>query len=438
MDVLKAISLPLGFGFHPTDVELISHYLKMKNSGQKIDYEVIPELDICKCEPWDLPACCQILTKDSRWHFFTSRDRKYPNGTRSNRATVAGYWKSTGKDRSIRFQNRVIGTKKTLVFHKGRPPRGKRTDWIMHEYCMDEKECKRTPGIKDSYVLCRVTKRDGFEVEGEKVSAQSEEIDGLKVAEGVDSLQNQGIRHDESSSPESAEALESWLNELLDPNFDGSLDFCCLNDLSSPVRPTKELQMSDIACTTPTPTNEPLEYGILSEEILGILGDDFNAIPEITQSLAAHPVNQETNSAIEDFRNETPDLSQNSNFIQIRERREEPPAVNFPYRIMLAHTSKMESRNISSLKETIECAQADRCIRSNSILKLPTMLELSDQILVKESKQKCVRIKAGMDYSLLCACMIGVACLIIIYFLLRDFFRTSGSLSALELEIPFV
>lgn len=42
----------------------------------------------------------------------------------------------------------MVGTKKTLVFHKGRPPLGKRTDWIMHEYYLDEKEYKAAPGMK--------------------------------------------------------------------------------------------------------------------------------------------------------------------------------------------------------------------------------------------------------------------------------------------------
>ena len=52
---LKA--LPLGFRFHPTDEELVRHYLKGKITGQiKAEVEVIPEIDVCKCEPWDLPG----------------------------------------------------------------------------------------------------------------------------------------------------------------------------------------------------------------------------------------------------------------------------------------------------------------------------------------------------------------------------------------------
>ncbi|MCD9639034.1 hypothetical protein HAX54_023283, partial [Datura stramonium] len=56
--------------------------------------------------------------------FFGQRDRKYPNGFRTNRATRAGYWKSTGKDRRVTSQNRAIGMKKTLVYYRASGPIG--------------------------------------------------------------------------------------------------------------------------------------------------------------------------------------------------------------------------------------------------------------------------------------------------------------------------
>jgi No apical meristem (NAM) protein len=77
---------------------------------------------------------------DKEWYFFSPRDRKYPNGIRPNRAAGSGYWKATGTDKPIQnsSSNENIGVKKALVFYKGRPPKGIKTNWIMHEYRLAE------------------------------------------------------------------------------------------------------------------------------------------------------------------------------------------------------------------------------------------------------------------------------------------------------------
>lgn len=76
---------------------------------------------------------------EREWYFFVPRDRKHGGcgGGRPNRTTGIGYWKATGSDRrilSFSDPKRFIGLRKTLVFYKGRAPRGTKTDWIMNEY----------------------------------------------------------------------------------------------------------------------------------------------------------------------------------------------------------------------------------------------------------------------------------------------------------------
>ncbi|XP_004249904.1 NAC domain-containing protein 82 isoform X2 [Solanum lycopersicum] len=153
--------LPPGFRFHPTDVELIMYYLKRKITGKKLHFEGITELNIYKFSPWDLPDKCCYKSKDLEWYFFCPRERKYASGARMNRATDTGYWKTTGKDRPVTYCEKIVGSVKTLVFHLGHPPRGKRTDWVIHEYKFEDKESIDAGFAQDSYVLCKVFQKSG-------------------------------------------------------------------------------------------------------------------------------------------------------------------------------------------------------------------------------------------------------------------------------------
>ncbi|XP_039039606.1 protein BEARSKIN2-like [Hibiscus syriacus] len=103
---------------------------------------------------------CRIgSSRQNEWHFFSHKDRKYPTGSRTNRATHAGVWKATGRDKCIRNSYKKIGMRKTLVFYRGRAPHGQKTDWIMHEYRLEDGDDPQANPTEDGWVVCRVFKK---------------------------------------------------------------------------------------------------------------------------------------------------------------------------------------------------------------------------------------------------------------------------------------
>ncbi|KAE8723508.1 hypothetical protein F3Y22_tig00012370pilonHSYRG00111 [Hibiscus syriacus] len=119
---------------------------------------------------------CQATFGEQEWYFFSPRDRKYPNGVRPNRAATSGYWKATGTDKPVLTAGgtQKVGVKKALVFYGGKPPKGIKTSWIMHEYRLaDNKSNNRSPGYEfgnkknslrlDDWVLCRIYKKNNMQ-----------------------------------------------------------------------------------------------------------------------------------------------------------------------------------------------------------------------------------------------------------------------------------
>nr|DAD20442.1 TPA_asm: hypothetical protein HUJ06_021905 [Nelumbo nucifera] len=152
------IDLPPGFRFHPTDEELITHYLSKKVVDSSSYAIAIGEVDLNKCEPWDMPWRAKMGEKEWYFFFFCVKDRKYPTGLRTNRATEAGCWKATGKDKEIYRGKTLVEMKKTLVFYRGRAPKGEKTNWVMHEYRLEGKfSLSNLPkSAKNEWVICKM------------------------------------------------------------------------------------------------------------------------------------------------------------------------------------------------------------------------------------------------------------------------------------------
>ncbi|KVH99236.1 NAC domain-containing protein 21/22-like [Cynara cardunculus var. scolymus] len=179
-------TLPPGFRFHPRDEELISDYLSNKVSDSDSDsnhhrrHALLPlllQVDLNHCEPWDLPEMACVGGKE--WYFYSQRDRKYATGLRTNRATVSGYWKATGKDRCIlgKRTQQVVGMRKTLVFYLGRAPKGKKTDWVMHEFRLQQDHHHSSNSLKEDWVLCRVFCKNRELVGGKQINKCHSNVD---------------------------------------------------------------------------------------------------------------------------------------------------------------------------------------------------------------------------------------------------------------------
>ncbi|KAJ0085349.1 protein CUP-SHAPED COTYLEDON 3 [Pistacia vera] len=239
--------LPPGFRFHPTDEELITFYLASKVFSWTYRGIEIAEVDLNRCEPWELPDVAKMGEKE--WYFFSLRDRKYPTGLRTNRATGAGYWKATGKDREVCSASNggLIGMKKTLVFYKGRAPRGEKTKWVMHEYRLDGDFSYRHT-CKEEWVICRMFHKSGEKKNG-ILQGQSYLFEGCSSPSGslpplletqttllecqsqnpssIEALQNSFLYHQQESD------LKSLINPVMSQSHSHSHDLFPMNGFQS-------------------------------------------------------------------------------------------------------------------------------------------------------------------------------------------------------------
>ncbi|XP_038708733.1 NAC domain-containing protein 71-like [Tripterygium wilfordii] len=169
-----------GYRFHPTEEELINHYLQKKMLGYENQVSAIAEVDICKYEPWELPMKSKLPSNDYIWYFFGRPDYKYRNSKRANRKTKDGYWKVTGKKRSIknRANNKTIGIKKNLVFYRGRVPEGVKTTWIIHEYHPNSSSSNGR-----DFVICRLKQKSRDKIDNSTIDKGESRHDATSVVE---------------------------------------------------------------------------------------------------------------------------------------------------------------------------------------------------------------------------------------------------------------
>ncbi|CAA3024865.1 NAC domain-containing 72-like [Olea europaea subsp. europaea] len=155
-------NVPLGYRFKPTDLELL-YYLNLKIISKPILIDAIKDIDLYQYHPHNL--CQSRMNGTQEGYFFTSRTKKYPKGSRPDRAAADGYWKATGAGIIVRSNGQEVGRKKTLVYYEGKSKnnKGTKTNWMMHEFTVHQmKDVARssTNAIPDNKMLdfcaCRI------------------------------------------------------------------------------------------------------------------------------------------------------------------------------------------------------------------------------------------------------------------------------------------
>ncbi|XP_077233243.1 uncharacterized protein LOC143875553 isoform X2 [Tasmannia lanceolata] len=117
------------------DEEMVMHLRKFIN-GAPLPPNVLDYLNPRNAVPWYLP--------ENMLYYINAEDHMSLNH---------GYWKATGQDRII-VATPAEGRRTTLEFYRGQAPDGEKTDWVMHEYRVDQRP-------QNYSLLCRVFRNVG-------------------------------------------------------------------------------------------------------------------------------------------------------------------------------------------------------------------------------------------------------------------------------------
>jgi hypothetical protein len=316
------------------------------------------------------------LFGENEWYFFSPRDRKYPNSARPNRAAGSGYWKATGTDKAILSTptSERIGVKKALLFYRGKPPKGVKTDWIMHEYRLtvgnNTKRRGSSMGVRffslqtvttadvvfwtnlldlwfqlDDWVLCRIYKRSN----NFHLISSGQEQEGRSTVEEADSffLNNNNMQDDARPSPKSEDAsdhhhphlsmtMSCSLTDLLN-----TIDYSALSQLllDAPAAETEPHQQSPLIYTsTPACHQLPVNVNDNSCISMALVDSDYNSLTKRKRIMTA-----DASSSFDDGRSlkkklQLPSDSRSSTFFSgstsisyCTQELEEPASSSFQY-----------------------------------------------------------------------------------------------------------
>ncbi|KAJ0105928.1 hypothetical protein Patl1_17912 [Pistacia atlantica] len=113
----------------------------------------INELDIFKSDSSELPELSKTNCDEQAWPFFSE---PYKNVKGKQAHLTNGNWEKTGNNREVRDKStgKRIGGRKNYIYYKrgGSPKQKIKTDWVMHDYYVDDDDSRYKKDFVFRYV----------------------------------------------------------------------------------------------------------------------------------------------------------------------------------------------------------------------------------------------------------------------------------------------
>ncbi|KAF9672390.1 hypothetical protein SADUNF_Sadunf11G0036800 [Salix dunnii] len=210
--------------FCPKDEELVVYYLMKKMiRNEPLPRNRIHEVNIYEYHPKTLAEKYKIFREDA-WYFFTTRVKKYPNGSRPDRGVPGGFWKPTGSPDTKIFDehcNTVI-ERRSLDFYEGKGKTGRRTDWKMHEYYPST----NTQGMRlNDCILCRIYLKGGKQKAEAKTTCEKSRNDGNTASHGSADSRNFDHTSSDNINSQQPENHGASASDTMEVDFDETQAF---------------------------------------------------------------------------------------------------------------------------------------------------------------------------------------------------------------------
>ncbi|KGN56057.1 NAC domain-containing protein 96 isoform X2 [Cucumis sativus] len=257
--------LPIGFRFRPTEEELVTHYLNNKILGRQHLVQCIPQIDLFNYDPWKLPERSLLDSDNYEWFFFRSLTSK------TKRTTVSGCWRSTGDDKRIvaRGTNKVIATRKILVFYQGQGKAAVKTKWVLHEYHLFQQDTTDISSSQMPFVVCRLKESaEEFRSDDQRKKSKKRQVHW-------NGENDQPALEDFPNTHQPTQPSNYFENEVMNSGFD-------TDDASSKM----------FFKTTPWPSeSEPREPGLLniSQQVSDSNSEGNEQLSQPQSSMASEP-----------------------------------------------------------------------------------------------------------------------------------------------------